>query len=66
MNKNCLIYSAIPTLGLAQKTKTVLSGDCSLEFLSVIDGNKMNDWGLLLPCTIYEDSSSSYDGAVML
>lgn len=53
MNKNCLIYSAIPTLGLAQKTKTVLSGDCSLEFLSVIDGNKMNDWGLLLPCTIY-------------
>lgn len=53
MNKNCLIDSAIPTLVLAQKTKTVLSGDCSLEFISVIDGNKISDWGLLLSCTSY-------------
>ena len=48
MNKNCLIDSAIPTLVLAQKTKTVLRGNCSLEFVSVIDGNKISDWGLLL------------------
>lgn len=53
MNKNYLIDNAIPTLVLAQKTKTVLSSDCSLEFISVIDGNKINDWGLLLSCTIY-------------